>query len=81
MFKNGQRSAFGVGEILVRLLLFWKMKTLIVEITKKDGSKEKHECVDFPYLGSDFITFYKENFKREHIRTEIVQEVKQYFNG
>ena len=52
---------------------------LIVEITTKDDKTKKYECVDFPYMGSDFITLYLPNFTRSIIKTEAVAEVKQYF--
>lgn len=52
---------------------------LIIEITTRDEKTQRHECVDFPYYASDFITLYKKDFKRELIRTETVLGVRQYF--
>lgn len=62
-----KKSWYGVG-----------MK-LILEVTLKDDKTTKHECVDFPSYGGDFITLYKKNFVREQIRTETVAGIKQYF--
>lgn len=52
---------------------------LIYEITTRDDKTKKYECVDFAGWGSDFITLYKKDFVREHLRTETVLHVKQYF--
>ncbi len=52
---------------------------LIVEVTTRDDKTTKHVCVDFPAWASDFVTLYKEDFKRDSIKTETIQGVKQYF--
>lgn len=52
---------------------------LILEVTLKDDKTTKHECVDLPSYGGDFITLYKKDFMREMIRTETVAGIKQYF--
>lgn len=51
---------------------------LIVEITRMDDKVEKHECNDFPATG-DFLTLYKEGFKRESIRMASIASYKTYF--
>lgn len=52
---------------------------LIVELKRGDDKWEKHVCNDFPTIGSDYITLFKENFKRETIKSQSVIEIKQYF--
>lgn len=52
---------------------------LIYEIETRDNKKSSHECNDFASFGSDFITLFKKDFVREHIRTETVLNVRQYF--
>lgn len=52
---------------------------LIVEIKTKDDKWQTHVCNDFPTMGGDFITLFKENFKRESISTQQVAEIKQSF--
>ena len=54
-------------------------RKLIVEITTRDDKTTRHECVDFPSFGGDFITLYKPDFIRESVRTETVLGVRQYF--
>lgn len=56
-----------------------KPMILIVEITTRDDKTETHECVDFPGIGSDFITLYKQGFVIERLRTEAVLRIKNYF--
>ena len=52
---------------------------LVIEIKTLDGTTQKHECVDFPSFGGDFITLYKKDFVRENIRTASVDKLTQYF--
>jgi len=52
---------------------------LIVEITQMDDKCVKHECNDFPNVGSDFVTLYKDGFRRELISTRSVQRMDYYF--
>lgn len=52
---------------------------LIVEIKTKDDKWQKHICNDFPGIGGDFITLYKEGFKRELISTQGVAEIRESF--
>lgn len=52
----------------------------IVEIKTRDGKTVKHKCNDFPAIGSDFITLYKEGFRRERIRFETIENIKEYWD-
>lgn len=54
---------------------------LIIEITTRDDKTIVHECSDFPYIGSDFVTLYKKGFVKQSIRTETIKEIKQFFQN
>ena len=58
---------------------FKKVMKLIYEIETRDNQRTRHECNDFASFSGDFITLFKKDFVREHIRTETVLHVKQYF--
>lgn len=47
---------------------------LIVNIKRLDDKWEKHTCNDFPSFGAEFVTLFKEGFKREMIRIASIVE-------
>jgi len=51
---------------------------LIYEITLRDDKTYKYECADFAAFNGDFITLFKKNLEREHIRTDMVINVRSY---
>ena len=53
----------------------------IVEIKTRDGKTTKHICNDFPGISGDFITLYKDNFVRERVRFEAIENIKEYWRG
>lgn len=52
---------------------------LIVEIKTKDDKWQKHVCNDFPAMAGDFVTLYKEGFKRDLLSISQIAEIKQSF--
>ena len=51
---------------------------LIIDIVYRDDKQERHICNDFPSTG-EFLTLYKDDFKRESIRMETILSYKQHF--
>lgn len=51
---------------------------IVVDIKRLDEKWEKHECVDFPSFGTDFVTLFKDKGRREMIRTVSVIECNYY---